>query len=132
MLNIPDFRQRFGFLVFSIILNSAANALTIATSLGSAVWTGSSVNLADWTHISLGTTLLLYGVVVTILNQLLLGHFDRRRFISNLLYIVPFGPIYRLLLGLATDSRPAPVTTLDSKRAGAIRRCGRRLDLPAL
>ncbi|AOG33399.1 membrane protein [Lactiplantibacillus plantarum] len=47
MLNIPDFRQRFGFLVFSIILNSAANALTIATSLGSAVWTGSSVNLAD-------------------------------------------------------------------------------------
>ncbi|GAB7170016.1 DUF6198 family protein [Lactiplantibacillus plantarum] len=97
MLNIPDFRQRFGFLVFSIILNSAANALTIATSLGSAVWTGSSVNLADWTHISLGTTLLLYGVVVTILNQLLLGHFDRRRFISNLLYIVPFSYLVQFI-----------------------------------
>lgn len=97
MLNIPDFRQRFGFLVFSIILNSAANALTIATSLGSAVWTGSSVNLADWTHISLGTTLLMYGVVVTILNQLLLGHFDRRRFISNLLYIVPFSYLVQFI-----------------------------------
>lgn len=44
MLNIPDFRQRFIFLIFSILLNSAANALTIATSLGSAVKYVSSVN----------------------------------------------------------------------------------------
>lgn len=90
MSNITDFRQRFWFLVFSIFLNSASNALTISANLGSAVWTGSSVNLANWIHVPLGTTLLLYGVAVTLLNQLLLGHFDRRRFISNLLYIVPF------------------------------------------
>ncbi|CAM3166678.1 hypothetical protein [Lactiplantibacillus plajomi] len=90
MFNIVDFRQRFWFLVFSILLNSAMNALTIAANLGSAVWTGSSVNLANWIHVPLGTTLLLYGISVTLLNQLLLGHFDRRRFISNLLYIVPF------------------------------------------
>ncbi|AVK63656.1 hypothetical protein C5Z26_05855 [Lactobacillus sp. CBA3606] len=90
MSHIVDFRQRFIFLVFSILLNSAANALTIATNLGSAVWTGSSVNLSDWIHISLGTTLLLYGLAVTLLNQLMLGHFDQRRFISNLLYILPF------------------------------------------
>jgi len=88
--HLVDFRQRFWFSVFSILLNSAGNALTIATNLGSAVWTGSSVNLANWIHIPLGTTLLLYGIVVTILNQLMLGHFDRRRFISNLLYILPF------------------------------------------
>lgn len=90
MFNIVDFRQRFFFLVFSILLNSAGNALTISADLGSAVWTGSSVNLSNWIQISLGTTLLLYGIVVTLLNQLLLGHFDRRRFISNLLYIIPF------------------------------------------
>ncbi|VDG20028.1 YczE/YyaS/YitT family protein [Lactiplantibacillus mudanjiangensis] len=90
MTHLVDFRQRFWFLVFSILLNSAGNALTIATNLGSAVWTGSSVNLANWIHVPLGTTLLLYGIVVTILNQLMLGHFDRRRFISNLLYILPF------------------------------------------
>ena len=90
MTHIADFRQRFWFLVFSILLNSAGNALTIATNLGSAVWTGSSVNLANWIHVSLGTTLFIYGIAVTVLNQLMLGHFDRRRFISNLLYIIPF------------------------------------------
>jgi len=88
--HIVDFRQRFGFLVFSILLNATGNALTIATNLGSAVWTGSSVNLSRWIHIPLGTTLLLYGIAVTILNQLMLGHLDRRRLISNLLYILPF------------------------------------------
>ncbi|WP_225365999.1 YczE/YyaS/YitT family protein [Levilactobacillus bambusae] len=83
-------KQRLGFLVFSIILNSAANGLTISTNLGSAVWTASSVNLADWIHISLGTTMFIYGIVVTLMNQILIGSFDRRRFISNLLYIIPF------------------------------------------
>lgn len=87
---MQDFGQRMRFLGFSIVLNSAANALTISTNLGSAVWTGSSVNLANWIHVPLGTTLFLYGIVITLLNQVLLGQFDRRRFVSNLLYIVPF------------------------------------------
>jgi len=95
--HIADFHQRFWFLVFSIFLNSAANALTISTNLGSAVWTGSSVNLANWIHVPLGTTLLLYGIAVTVLNQLMLGHFDRRRFISNLLYILPFSYLVQFI-----------------------------------
>lgn len=90
MAKMQDFGQRMRFLAFSIFLNSAANALTISTNLGSAVWTGSSVNLANWINVPLGTTLFMYGIVVTVLNQLMLGHFDRRRFFSNLLYIVPF------------------------------------------
>ncbi|NLR32897.1 YczE/YyaS/YitT family protein [Levilactobacillus tujiorum] len=90
MAKMQDFGQRMRFLVFSIFLNSAANALTISTNLGSAVWTGSSVNLSNWIHVPLGTTLFGYGIVVTIMNQLFLGHFDRRRFVSNILYIIPF------------------------------------------
>lgn len=90
MAKMKDFGQRMRFLVFSIFLNSAANALTISTNLGSAVWTGSSVNLSTWIHVPLGTTLFGYGIVVTIMNQLFLGHFDRKRFVSNLLYIIPF------------------------------------------
>lgn len=90
MAKMKDFGQRMRFLGFSIVLNSAANALTISTNLGSAVWTGSSVNLANWINVPLGTTLFMYGIVITLLNQLLLGQFDRRRFISNLLYIIPF------------------------------------------
>ncbi len=87
---MQDFRQRLDFLVLSIFMNAAGNGLTIATHLGSAVWTGSSVNLSNWIHIPLGTTLFIYGIVITLVNQLLLGHFDRRRFVSNLLYTIPF------------------------------------------
>lgn len=97
LATMPDFQQRINFLIFSIILNSASNALTIATNLGSAVWTGSSVNLADWLHWSLGNTLLFYGIAVTLLNQLLIGHFDGRRLWTNLLYIIPFSYLVQLI-----------------------------------
>lgn len=97
MTHMKDFKQRFWFLIFSIIINSTGNALTISTNLGSAVWTASSVNLADWIHISLGTTLFIYGVVVTIANQFFIGHFDSRRLISNLLYTIPFSYLVQFI-----------------------------------
>lgn len=87
---MKDFKQRMDFLGLSILMNAAGNALTISTDLGSAVWTGSSVNLSNWIHIPLGTTLFIYGIVITVANQIILGHFDRRRFFSNLLYAFPF------------------------------------------
>ncbi len=40
----------------------------------------SGVNLSQWVHIPLGTTLLIYGIVITIMNQILIGHFSRWRF----------------------------------------------------
>lgn len=94
---MKDFKQRMFFLIVSIIVNSTGNALTISTNLGSAVWTASSVNLADWIHVSLGTTLFLYGIAVTIANQLFLGHFDRRRFFSNLLFTIPFSYLVQFI-----------------------------------
>ncbi|KIS03826.1 integral membrane protein [Paucilactobacillus wasatchensis] len=90
LAKMKDFKQRMNFLGISIVMNAAGNALTISTNLGSAVWTGSTVNLSNWIHIPLGTTLFIYGIVITIANQLLLGHFDRRRLFSNLLYAFPF------------------------------------------
>lgn len=97
MAKMKDFKQRMFFLIVSIIVNSTGNALTISTNLGSAVWTASSVNLADWIHVSLGTTLFLYGIAVTIANQLFLGHFDRRRFFSNLLFTIPFSYLVQFI-----------------------------------
>lgn len=41
MAKMRDFRQRMDFLVISIFMNAAGNGITIATHLGSAVWTGS-------------------------------------------------------------------------------------------
>lgn len=91
-----DFPQRMRFLVFSIFLNAAGNAITISADLGSAVWTGSSVNLANLINVPLGTTLFIYAIVVTLANQVMLGHFDRRRFFSNLLYSLPFSYLVSL------------------------------------
>ncbi|KRL10219.1 hypothetical protein ABC628_00705 [Lentilactobacillus otakiensis] len=90
MTKMKDFKQRLYYLGLSIIINSAGNALAISSNLGSAVWTGSAVNLSKWVNIPLGTTLFLYGIIVTLSNQLLLGSFDRRRFFSNLLFTLPF------------------------------------------
>ncbi len=90
MAKIKDFKLRLYYLILSIIINGAGNALAISTNLGSAVWTGSAVNLSKLTNIPLGTTLFLYGIIVTIMNQLLLGEFDRRRFFTNLMFALPF------------------------------------------
>ncbi|GAY72101.1 hypothetical protein [Lentilactobacillus kosonis] len=96
MAKTKDLNQRLYYLGLSLIINSAGNALAISTNLGSAVWTASAVNLSKLISVSLGTTLFAYGVVITILNQLLLGSFDRRRFISNLLFTVPFSYLIAL------------------------------------
>lgn len=96
MAKMKGFKQRLYYLGLSIIINSAGNALAISSNLGSAVWTGSAVNLSKWVNIPLGTTLFGYGIIVTLSNQLLLGSFDRRRFFSNLLYTVPFSYLVAL------------------------------------
>jgi uncharacterized membrane protein YczE len=98
-LKTADVKRRFFWLVISIILNSAANALSIATGLGSAVWTGSAVNLSHWVahttspaianHV-MGTVLVLYGVSVAFLTMLLSRHLDWARFARNILFVVPF------------------------------------------
>jgi uncharacterized membrane protein YczE len=90
VFHLVDFKQRFYFLLIALFLLGAGNALAIATHLGSAVWTGTTVNLAHVFHAQLGNTLFVFGIVVTLLNQLLLGHFDRRRLISNILFTLPF------------------------------------------
>ncbi|GHP14813.1 membrane protein [Lentilactobacillus fungorum] len=96
MAKLKDFNQRFYYLCLSIIINAAGNALAISSNLGSAVWTGSAVNLSKWVNIPLGNTLFIYGILVTISNQLLIGSFDRRRFVSNLLFTLPFSYLVQL------------------------------------
>lgn len=85
-----SFNGRLAFLTLSILVNSFFNALTVATHLGSAIWTSSAVSLSNWTHVSLGNILFLEGVVVAFTNLLLLGRFDYFRLVRNLLFITPF------------------------------------------
>lgn len=85
-----SFKTRLGYLIFAIVLDAFANALMINSNMGSAVWTASAVNISNSIHSSYGTTLFVYAVIVTIVNQFLLGKFDGHIFLSNLLFSLPF------------------------------------------
>ena len=93
-------RESLFFFGLSILLNAAANALTVATNLGSAIWTASAVNLSSLSHISLGTILAIYGVVVIILNTILLKEIVWRRIIGNLLFVLPFSYLVQFFTGI--------------------------------
>lgn len=85
-----NFKKRLGYLIFAIVLDAFANALMINSNMGSAVWTASAVNISSVLHSSYGTTLFVYAVIVTVVNQFLLGKFDGHIFVSNLLFSLPF------------------------------------------
>lgn len=85
-----NFKSRLGYLIFAIVLDAWANALMINSNMGSAVWTASAVNISKLLNSSYGTTLFVYAVIVTIINQLLLRKFDGHIFLSNLLFSLPF------------------------------------------
>lgn len=84
------FKSRLGYLIFAIVLDAFANALMINSNMGSAVWTASAVNISKALHSTYGTTLFVYAVIVTVVNQFLLGKFDGHIFLSNLLFSLPF------------------------------------------
>jgi uncharacterized membrane protein YczE len=111
-LKIQDARRRLFWLTISIIINSAANALTIATGMGSAVWTASAVNIAHWvTHSTdpavanhvMGTVLVIYGVAVAFLAMLLTQRIDWTRFVRNILFVVPFSYLVQWFVPLFRD-----------------------------
>ena len=93
------FKTRLGYLILAIVIDAFANSLMINSNMGSAVWTASAVNISNWLHSTYGTTLFVYAVIVTIVNQFLLGKFDGHIFISNLLFSLPFS----YLVGFFSD-----------------------------
>ncbi|WP_367296885.1 hypothetical protein [Loigolactobacillus coryniformis] len=78
------------------MINATGHSLTIATNLGSAVWTASAVNLYHLWPLSLRLTLFLCGVFVAIANMGLVRELSWSRFLSNLLFITPFSYLIQL------------------------------------
>lgn len=102
--------QSLAYFTFAILINSFGNGITVATNLGSALWTASAVNIAHLFNISLSTTLIIYGVVVVTANGLILGRLIPHKVIGNLLFMVPFGYLVQffsqLLLQLGINALP--------------------------
>lgn len=55
--------------------------------MGSAVWTASAVNYSNWFGLNVGIILFAIGFLNTVTNQLLIKHWEWRRFVGELCYI---------------------------------------------
>lgn len=78
------------YFVFSILINSLGNALTVSLNLGSALWTAAAVNLSHVTPIKLSLMLFLSAFIVVIANVIILKRFSWKRVLGNLVFMTPF------------------------------------------
>ncbi|MBS7577889.1 MULTISPECIES: hypothetical protein [unclassified Enterococcus] len=85
--------QSIFFLLISLLMNALGNGLTVATNMGSPVWTASAANIAYFSNVSIGTVLVLYGLLQIVINCFLLYEINLRRIIGNLIFIGFFGPL---------------------------------------
>lgn len=86
-------KERWVGLVAGLILNAFGNGMAVAGNMGSGLWTASAVNLHNWTGVSLGVILFFIGVVNAITNQFLIRHWDGKRLLYEIIYVVFFGSI---------------------------------------
>ncbi|HEY4399370.1 MAG TPA: hypothetical protein VGM95_02455 [Lactobacillaceae bacterium] len=82
--------QRFSFFFVSLVVNSFGNALSVASDLGSAPWTASAANLAHTFGGPISWYLMIYTVLIGLLNMVLLGVWNWRRFTGNLIFGLSF------------------------------------------
>lgn len=91
------------FFVLSLVINSAGNVLTLVTSskihpsfLGSAYWTAAEANFGTAVHWNLFWTFLIIGMLTTVLNAILIGKWEWRRALGNLIFMVPFSALIQI------------------------------------
>lgn len=80
------------FVLFGLTLNAFGMGMTVATNLGSAMWTASSVNLSVWLSLPLTVVLILLGACQIIVNGLISGSWELPKIIGNIfvvLFLVP-------------------------------------------
>lgn len=91
------------YFVISLVINSAGNVLTLVTSakihpsyLGSAYWTAAEANLGVAFGWNLFWAFLIFGILITVLNAVLVGKWEWRRALGNLIFMVPFSAVFQM------------------------------------
>lgn len=115
------------YFVISLVINSAGNVLTLVTSakihpsfLGAAYWTAGEANLGVALGWNLFWAFLIFGILITILNAILVHHWDWRRALGNLIFMIPFSALiqvfqnffigkYQIYRGLSSAHTPGMV-----------------------
>lgn len=105
------------FFILSLVINSLGNVLTIVTSahvhpgfLGSAYWTAAQTNLGNALGVNLFWTFLILGMLISLLNAALVGKFDIKRILGNLIFMVPFSALIQVFADFFMPLMPDATT----------------------
>lgn len=96
-------RTRVIGLVSGLILNAFGNGLCISANMGSGLWTASAVNMNHWFGWNTGLLLFIIGVINAITNQFLIRHFDGRRLVGEILYVMFFSYFVNVFTALLNN-----------------------------
>lgn len=106
-------------MLFSIIFNAAGNVLTLVSSvkipehfLGAAYWTGAENLFGKAFGWNLFWAFLILGLMTTMLNFILIGHWSWSRLIGNLIFLIPFSSLIQFFQGIFTNMFPAAHTII--------------------
>ncbi|QAS69537.1 fructose permease [Oenococcus sicerae] len=101
------------YFVFSLLINSAGNVLTLVTSakihpsyLGAAYWTAASANFGTALHWNLFWAFIIVGIMTIILNAILIGHWSWKRAIGNMIFMVPFSALIQVFADFFNGKYP--------------------------
>jgi len=114
-LRKPTIYESFFYFTLSLLINAIGNGLTVATNMGSSMWTASAANIAYDFNFSISWVLILYGGSQIFINILLTRKIDLPRIAGNIIFISFFGPFVGILkqlyidLGFASLSLPAKI-----------------------
>ncbi|MQS90232.1 hypothetical protein [Companilactobacillus mishanensis] len=89
--------------MIGLVLNAFGNGLCIAANMGSGIWTAAAVNMNMWFGVDTGLLLFIVGVLNALTNQVLLKHWDTRRFIGQVFYVMFFSYFVDIFTDLLTS-----------------------------
>lgn len=111
-LRKPTHYESFFYFVLSLLINAIGNGLTVATNMGSSMWTASAANIAYDFNFSISWVLIIYGASQIFINIILTSTIDWSRIVGNIVFISFFGPFVglfkQLFIHLEFASLPLP------------------------
>lgn len=80
--NNNPFPTRIAALIIGFSINVIGNSLTVVSNEGAEPWTAAAVNLGKVTGASIGSFVIVFGIINAVLNQLILSIEDRKKLAS--------------------------------------------------
>lgn len=116
--------KAIAYFALSLVINSAGNVLTLVTSakihpsfLGAAYWSAAEANLGTAFHWNLFWAFLIMGFLTSVLNAVLICHWDWKRIAGNMIFMVPFSALIQVFEDFFNGKYPALFVGLPEARS---------------